>query len=1314
MKTLTFGLACTLTTLGFGLYPAHAQLFDHLRALADTRYPVGDPAVAVTNIHGQNVEGPKDIAVADLDGDGKADFAAANKDGSVTVYFGAGDGTFSLPKHLRTWANTPADQGGLSFTNYVTNSCTRVWTNSWVDHGTIKTNWTWVCVPGPTTVTTDVVLLSDGPTGLRGLALADFTGDGRRDIAVASPGEGVIYLLVNQGARNFASAIQIPAWLGVRDLAAGDFDGDGRADLAASGTTNGLAQYRSLGDGAFLVVTNLPSLGTDELDEDFPQPAFYLKTFRPPDSARDELVMGRAQGGEVRVLAANGTGQLEVQNTLSNVLVHALDAGPLLQPRSAGVPDLVSVNHEDDRLEIRAGLADARRFATNATVNLAVPGRAHGVAIADLDNDGWNDLIVVLQRFAKVRVLRNNQGTFEVASELTVGAGPRELGVGDFNGDGRMDAAVLNRVSQDVSVLIAHPTAFGFRSLDMIYPSDGEVVSLQVYDFNSDGRDDVVQLHRAAGELSVRLARADGTLSEPVFYGLGTMPSDTRTVDVNHDQILDILAVDLGGFVTVRLGRGDGTFGPEIRTSLQEYANGGWSGGSLFSLTTGDFDGDGNVDIAAGYMDCRVGLFKGNGDGTFVHRHTHLLGYETHGLATGDFDQDGDIDLVATPWDGSLIVVNNPGDLLSVTNLDRRFVTNSVLNGGAWTVVVTDYNHDGDLDLLVDGILGYTLYLGGPGLTFNWATNIIRPDASTPAISPVTADFNNDGFQDVIGACVGRNCVSISLGNASGFDEPFFISVPSSQLIATGDLDGDGLPDLVGTGEVLWTALSSRGPGPAVPPPPEVVRPLLAKPLINEVLAANDSVPLAADGGRMTDFVELFNGGGVPLPLLDWKLRLERTNSSGLRITNDYRFPSNAIIDAGNRLVLVCSDKLRTPFHTGFNLPAEGASLCLLRPDGSEADRVNYPAQEPDHAYARFQDGVNGFVVTDLPTPGTANADTGLMPPEVSLDGVDPASLQPDQPIRFFANARDDVGVVNLSVLWRRLDVPDDVTKRTILYDDGMHGDGGFQDGVFSGVLAEGLPYGGEIQFYLECLDLSGQTDTAPGNPRFVASGQTPAMYTLAIGITPPRLEISEVVANNVNGLRDEAGGTPDWVEIRNCSAEAVSLKGVTLGHNFFGDGERMTFADGVSLEPGQHLVIYADDKPEQGQLHAPFKLNVSGDQLFLTGVTASGARYLIDSLSYGPQTADTALARLGCGGPWVASTPTPSAGNVSGSWRGLVQPGSFLLAFPTRAGRNYTVQYTSNLGGAWTSLPSVRSVGLEQAVQMPLGVRRFFRVREE
>src|SRR5439155_12464102 len=124
---------------------------------------------------------------------------------------------------------------------------------------------------------------------------------------------------------------------------------------------------------------------------------------------------------------------------------------------------------------------------------------------------------------------------------------------------------------------------------------------------------------------------------------------------------------------------------------------------------------------------------------------------------------------------------------------------------------------------------------------------------------------------------------------------------------------------------------SSRGPLPTVPPPSSV-RPLPGVPMINEVLAANSSIPITEDAGRKSDFVEIFNGGGSPLALWNWRLRLEHTSSAGTGTTNEYRFPTNAIIDTKAHMVLVCSDNIRTPYHTGFNLPADGGTVCLIRP----------------------------------------------------------------------------------------------------------------------------------------------------------------------------------------------------------------------------------------------------------------------------------------------------------------------------------------------------------------------------------------------
>jgi hypothetical protein len=139
------------------------------------------------------------------------------------------------------------------------------------------------------------------------------------------------------------------------------------------------------------------------------------------------------------------------------------------------------------------------------------------------------------------------------------------------------------------------------------------------------------------------------------------------------------------------------------------------------------------------------------------------------------------------------------------------------------------------------------------------------------------------------------------------------------------------------------------------------------------------------------------------------------------------------------------------------------------------------------------------------------------------------------------------------------------------------------------------------------------------------------------------------------------------------------------------------------------------DGKPQLGEFHAPFKLDADGGQLVLVGRSRNGARLLLDSVRYGVQMPDIALARLGRGGPWVAGAPTPGRGNVGGSLRGLLLGNECLMVYPTEIGRTYTVEFKEDLSAdVWRVMRQVRGMGYEQTVTSSAGERRFFRVREE
>ncbi len=1232
--------------------PASAQLFTNLQAFGN-RLSVGDPTIRAIN----SLDGPKGIATADFTGDGKDDLAVANTDGTVTLFYGLGEGKFTPPTHLQT-----------------------------------------------------------GVQELRGIVAADFTGDGKPDIAVAAPYAGQVFLFVNQNGV-FGTPVSLPTWPGARNLAAGDFDGDGRMDLVVAGTTNGLRQLRGTGAGNFVTVTNLLSLAA--INSDFPKPVYSLGVFRPAGATRDELVVTHADSALVRVLAADASGALALTGVITNQRDHALDIGAITQPSASGALDLVTASRDFGTIEVHRGMAGPGRFEQAITQRIQVPGGPRALQIVDLDNDGWNDLVVVLRNFDRVITYHNSNGTLVATTEMPVGRSPRELVAGRFNADAHPDVAVMNRDSMDVSVLLTYPGQAGFGALDQVYPVDGEVTGLSVFDFNHDGRGDVVQLHRASAEFSVRLAGTNGLLGPPTFYPMGSQPSAQATADVNNDGNADIVTANLGGYdaepgsVSVRLGDGAGGFGPEQRYYLPTTVP-----GRLFALVAADFDNDGNIDLAAGFYDCRLAFFKGHGDGSFTYTRSHFFVYESRVMVAGDFDGDGDIDLAGAGYAGDVVVIENKGDLLTTETLARvDYHRTSDRKFGTRDIIASDVNNDSDLDLLVGSGDGTMLFLGGEGMSFFRASDKL-PGTDFPSAGVTLGDFDGDGRRDVAVSCRLLSCISILAAGTNGQYQPAFsIDVPSGEFLASGDLDGDGKADLVGSGSVLWTALSSRRAQAAASTMPSMQRPSTGVPVINELMAINSGLPIEQDGNHNSDWVEIYNGAASSLPLNGWKLRLTQGNGAGGSTTNDFAFPATAFLATKGRLLVFFSEIRRTLYHTGFKLPGDGGTLTLFNSAGAQLDRVVYPAQQENVSFGRFQDGLPAFTFNPYPSPGLANTDNGSVEPVVKLEDMNISAVQPDEPIRFEATGRDDIGIVSLSLLWKRLDGTDATVHRVQFYDDGMHDDGGLLDGHFAGLLQPGLPGGAEIQFYLEATDLSGQTVILPDEPVFAQRGQTVTLYSLAVGAPPPALEISELVADNVTGLRDETNAVPDWVEIRNRSGSSIPLRGVTLARDFFGSGSRYAFGEADLLLPGEHRALYCDGRTSPGSAHAPFTLNRGGDQLRLTGVAENGARLLIDTVAFGPQGPDASWARLGGGGSWRTAVPTPRAANVPGEWLAMASTNGtdFILAFPTTTNGSYTLQYKDSISApVWSPLPPVAGDGIEKVIVQPMTGQRFFRMRRD
>ncbi len=313
-----------------------------------------------------------------------------------------------------------------------------------------------------------------------------------------------------------------------------------------------------------------------------------------------------------------------------------------------------------------------------------------------------------------------------------------------------------------------------------------------VADFNGDGVPDVATANSnftsgGNGSISVFLGNGDGTLQDALTYR--TTGPNTRVLavaDFNGDGNLDLAAVNWDNNVSVFLGNGDGTFQPPD--------NLGGAGLTPHSITTADFNGDGIPDLAwTNFATNTVSVLLGNGDGSFRQPVNFSVGAAPRFVVPGDFDGDGNIDLAVANQNSSnvsILLGNGDGTFQKTVNYQ--------VGRTPYSMAVGDLNGDGAQDLVVTDYVDNTISVlvnNGDG-TFQKAVNY--DTGMTPA-SVALADLDGDGTLDL--AYASYDNFGIFYGNGDGTFQPPVNSdkVEGPSWITTADLNGDGLPDLVVT-----------------------------------------------------------------------------------------------------------------------------------------------------------------------------------------------------------------------------------------------------------------------------------------------------------------------------------------------------------------------------------------------------------------------------------------------------------------------------------------------------------------------------------
>jgi hypothetical protein len=558
------------------------------------------------------------LDVGDLNQDGRPDVVVSNSQAQdskvVTVYMNDGSGGLVSPHFLN--AGAAAQPEGITIGDWNGDGQADV-AVALMMMGQVKVFW------GNGTGNFPSSIAVNTGTTPRDLAAADFNGDGHLDFVVTDVDGARVFYGTGAGFQAGPYASNFPT--GCDHVAVGDYNGDGHTDFVTTGQKLTLFQADGAGNWIrrFTAVGENP-VGIDSGDLD--------------GDGKLDVAAALYLGGAVSVYYGNGSGEFPVRRDWGVGLApNHLAIGDL---NGDGKPDIVApssqLSQEDFQVLLNGG---SRTFLGRRDID--VVGNANGFAVADFDRDGNQDVIVaVYQSNAdNLKLIRGNpDGTMKdpVLVETFGNNTPTNVIAADFNADGWTDAAAsVFSPGNSMRVLINNKQG-GFLP-SVVYPAGGNPGSLAAGDIDGDGRLDAVVVNSSLNDntISVFIGLGDGTFLPG--YTLATLagPSDLAIADFDNDGDRDVLVTHgVSKAVLLFVNDGSGGLAPTNFSLGVEQA----------TPSVADLNGDGWLDVALTTGVASV-LFNDGGAGFTLQEGVAAA---SGGVGLADFDHDGDTDMVAT------------------------------------------------------------------------------------------------------------------------------------------------------------------------------------------------------------------------------------------------------------------------------------------------------------------------------------------------------------------------------------------------------------------------------------------------------------------------------------------------------------------------------------------------------------------------------------------------------------------------------------------------------------------------------------------
>jgi hypothetical protein len=316
-----------------------------------------------------------------------------------------------------------------------------------------------------------------------------------------------------------------------------------------------------------------------------------------------------------------------------------------------------------------AGEATDKIFRQN--VLYYVGNGTRSVAGGDLDGDGDTDLLTANLRTSKISMFLNSgDGTFRGSSEYAVQNGPLAMHARDLDGDGDVDLAVLCFSASKISILLNRGTSS--LTVAASYDVTGSPSDLCIGDFNADGKIDLATANSNSGDLAVLFNKGDGSFSGDVRIPLPENPLHILRGDFNGDGRDDLAAASSNSIYVLMNSGGEQPPEPPLTKRGVPFAKVASpfadykaydAGRGIQALATGDFNGDGDLDLAVANSTSDLWVFFNEGNGALQRQASYKAGDFPHSLVVMDVSRDSKPDLVvANRKSKDLSVFINHGD----------------------------------------------------------------------------------------------------------------------------------------------------------------------------------------------------------------------------------------------------------------------------------------------------------------------------------------------------------------------------------------------------------------------------------------------------------------------------------------------------------------------------------------------------------------------------------------------------------------------------------------------------------------------------